>query len=52
MLMRRLATPLLYGITPTDPLTLVAVSCTLMLVGAVATWLRGCPLDARRGSIR
>jgi len=39
VLMRRLATPLLYGITPTDPLTLAAVSCSLMLVGTLATWL-------------
>jgi len=37
--LRRLATPLLYGITPTDPLTLVAVSLVLLLVGALATWL-------------
>jgi hypothetical protein len=39
LLMRELATPLLYGISPTDPVTLVAVSCTLMLVGTLATWL-------------
>ena len=39
LLMRGLATPLLYGISPTDPVTLVAVSCTLMLVGTLATWL-------------
>ena len=39
LLMRGLATPLLYGITPTDPLTLIAVSCALLLVGALATWL-------------
>jgi ABC-type antimicrobial peptide transport system permease subunit len=37
--LRRLATPLLYGITPADPLTLVVVSAVLMLVGALATWL-------------
>jgi len=45
LLMRGLATPLLYGITPTDPLTLVAVSCALLLVGTLATWL-----PARRAS--
>jgi ABC-type lipoprotein release transport system permease subunit len=39
LLMRGLATPLLYGITPTDPLTLIVVSCALLLVGTLATWL-------------
>lgn len=37
--LRGLATPLLYGITPTDPLTLLAVSVVLLSVGALATWL-------------
>jgi putative ABC transport system permease protein len=49
--LRRLATPLLYGITPTDPLTLVAVSLVLLLVGALATWLparRAAQLDPVR----
>ncbi len=45
LLMRGLATPLLYGITPTDPLTLIAVSCALLFVGTLATWL-----PARRAS--
>ena len=39
LLLRGLASPLLYGITPTDPLTLLAVSAVLLLVGALATWL-------------
>jgi ABC-type antimicrobial peptide transport system permease subunit len=37
--LRMLAKPLLYGITPTDPLTLVAVSFVLLLAGTVAAWL-------------
>jgi putative ABC transport system permease protein len=37
--LRSVATPLLYGITPTDPLTLTVVSAVLLLVGATATWL-------------
>ena len=37
--LRSLATPLLYGITPTDPVTLVGVSLVLLSVGALATWL-------------
>ena len=37
--LRSLATPLLYGITPTDPVTLLAVSLVLLSVGALATWL-------------
>jgi putative ABC transport system permease protein len=39
MSLRHLATPLLYGITPFDPLTLGAVSVVLLSVGALATWL-------------
>jgi len=37
--LRAVATPLLYGVTPTDPLTLAAVSAVLLAVGVVATWL-------------
>ena len=37
--LRRMATPMLYGITPTDPLTMLAVAAVLLGVGAVATWL-------------
>jgi predicted permease len=37
--LRVLAKPLLYGITPTDPLTLVAVSLVLLFAGALAAWL-------------
>jgi putative ABC transport system permease protein len=37
--LRRLATPLLYGVAPADPPTLVAVAVVLLLVGALATWL-------------
>jgi hypothetical protein len=37
--LRTLATPLLYGISPTDPLTLGAVSIVLLGVGILATWL-------------
>ena len=37
--LRHLATPMLYGITPTDPVTLAAVSVVLLAVGALATWL-------------
>jgi predicted permease len=37
--LRMLATPLLYGITPTDPLTLAAVSLVLLCTGALAAWL-------------
>ena len=37
--LRMLATPLLYGITPTDPLTLAAVSLVLLSAGALAAWL-------------
>ena len=37
--LRSLATPLLYGVTPTDPVTLLAVSLVLLSVGALATWL-------------
>jgi hypothetical protein len=39
MSLRMLAKPLLYGITPTDPLTLVAVSFVLLLAGTLAAWL-------------
>jgi predicted permease len=49
--LRMLAKPLLYGITPTDPLTLVAVSAVLILVGALAAWLparRAAKLDPVR----
>jgi putative ABC transport system permease protein len=42
---RALATPLLYGITPTDPLTLAGVSLVLLAAGALAAWL-----PARRAS--
>ena len=37
--LRALATPLLYGVTPTDPITLLAVSLVLLAVGALAAWL-------------
>jgi ABC-type antimicrobial peptide transport system permease subunit len=37
--LRRMATPLLYGISPTDPVTLFAVAAVLLGVGALATWL-------------
>ena len=36
---RALATPLLYGISPTDPITLAAVCLVLLAVGVLATWL-------------
>jgi len=39
MSLRMLAKPLLYGITPTDPLTLAAVSLVLLSAGALAAWL-------------
>jgi ABC-type antimicrobial peptide transport system permease subunit len=37
--LRAIAKPLLYGITPTDPLTIIGVAVTLLGVGAVATWV-------------
>jgi ABC-type antimicrobial peptide transport system permease subunit len=37
--LRTLATPLLYGVTPADPLTLVAVSVVLLMAGGLAAWL-------------
>ena len=37
--LRMLAKPLLYGITPTDPPTLGAVSLVLLCAGALAAWL-------------
>jgi len=37
--LRVLAKPLVYGITPTDPVTLVAVSLVLLCAGALAAWL-------------
>jgi putative ABC transport system permease protein len=43
--LRVLAKPLVYGITPTDPLTLAAVSLVLLCAGALAAWL-----PARRAS--
>jgi len=43
--LRAVATPLLYGITPTDPVTLLAVSAVLLAAGALAAWL-----PARRAS--
>jgi predicted lysophospholipase L1 biosynthesis ABC-type transport system permease subunit len=49
--LRALATPLLYGITPTDPLTLFAVSLVLLAAGALAAWLparRAAKLDPVR----
>jgi ABC-type lipoprotein release transport system permease subunit len=55
LLLRGVASPLLYGITPTDPLTLTLVSAVLLLVGATATWLparraaRLDPVTALRG---
>jgi predicted permease len=39
MSLRVLARPLLYGVTPTDPLTLTAVSLVLLAAGALAAWL-------------
>jgi ABC-type antimicrobial peptide transport system permease subunit len=49
--LRALATPLLYGITPTDPLTLAGVSVVLLGAGALAAWLparRAAKLDPIR----
>ena len=49
--LRMLAKPLLYGITPTDPLTLVVVSAVLLAAGAVAAWIparRAAKLDPVR----
>jgi predicted permease len=43
--LRSVATPMLYGIAPTDPLTLAAASVVLLAAGALATWL-----PARRAS--
>jgi predicted permease len=37
--LRMLAKPLIYGITPTDPLTLASVSMVLLFAGALASWL-------------
>jgi hypothetical protein len=37
--LKRLAMPLLYGISPIDPVTFVAVSVVLLAVGVLATWL-------------
>lgn len=37
--LRVLAKPLLYGVTPTDPVTLAAVSLVLLSAGALAAWL-------------
>jgi len=37
--LRVLAKPLVYGITPTDPVTLIAVSLVLLCAGALAAWL-------------
>jgi ABC-type antimicrobial peptide transport system permease subunit len=37
--LRQMATPLLYGISPSDPLTMLAVAGVLLGVGALATWL-------------
>jgi predicted permease len=37
--LRTLAKPLLYGITPADPMTLVAVSVVLLMAGGLAAWL-------------
>jgi putative ABC transport system permease protein len=49
--LRALATPLLYGVTPTDPITLLVVSLVLLSVGALAAWLparRAAKLDPVR----
>ena len=49
--LRMLAKPLLYGITPTDPVTLVAVSAVLLGAGALAAWIparRAAKLDPVR----
>ena len=35
----RLISSLLYGVTPNDPVTLVAVTATLLVVAAIASWL-------------
>ena len=37
--LRRLATPLLFGVAPADPPTLLAAAVLLLLIGVVATWL-------------
>ena len=37
--LRQMATPLLYGVSPSDPLTMLAVAAVLLGVGALATWL-------------
>jgi len=37
--LRMLAKPLLYGVAPTDPITLTAVSLVLLCAGALAAWL-------------
>ena len=37
--LRVVAKPLLYGVSPADPITLVAVCAVLLVVGVVATWL-------------
>jgi putative ABC transport system permease protein len=55
VLLRRLATPLLYEVTPTDPVTLVTVAIVLLCVGGLATSLparraaRLDPVQALRG---
>jgi predicted permease len=43
--LRSVATPMLYGVAPTDPLTLIAASAVLLAAGGLATWL-----PARRAS--
>jgi putative ABC transport system permease protein len=37
--LRRLATPLLFGVAPADPPTMLAAAVLLLLIGVVATWL-------------
>jgi ABC-type antimicrobial peptide transport system permease subunit len=37
--LRAVAKPLLYGVSPADPITFVAVCAVLLVVGIVATWL-------------
>jgi putative ABC transport system permease protein len=37
--LRAVAKPLLYGVSPADPVTLASVCVVLLAVGIIATWL-------------